>query len=798
MKKLLLFLSVLLSASAFAQTMPLPAHASPFTGNVRGFYFVAPTCFTITGADIPTDAGTGNQSIAIVRLNATPPLYSTTTNSFTVLFLVQNGSSTGTFPLNIQVEQGDIIGVLGQRGTTNSYGAASYTSNVNGFPTTLNRLGMQFPLTTTAPQDLWTENGGSISRVNLHYTPTITYNATSTMLTSNSFQFADAADTSFTSVWDYGDGSPLDTVDNPSHTYSASGTYNVCSYITNSCGTDTVCTSVNACLLTSAGYTSTAAGGMVSFTDASIDATSWSWDFGDGSPTDNTQNPSHTYSASGTYNVCLISGNVCSADTSCSMITVCIPVAATYTSSTAGGNASFTDASSGAPTAWAWDFGDGSPIDNNQNPSHTYTADGTYNVCLIAASGCSADTSCSTVTICLPVTASYSSSASGGNATFLDASTGATSWSWDFGDGSPVDNNQNTSHTYTADGTYNVCLIAASGCTADTSCTTVTICLPVAAAYTSSTNGGTAMFTDGSTNASGWIWDFGDGSPTDNNQNPSHTYSVNGTYAVCLIAMSGCASDTICDTVTICIPTSAGFSLMATGGGVVAFTDASAHATSWSWDFGDGSPTDNTQNPSHTYTVNGTYQVCLVATNACSSDTLCSTVTVCPEALAPAFSYTGSNLNYSFTNSSSGASGYLWDFDDNGATSSSASPSYTFVNTGMHIVCLAAWNDCGDTTVTCDSVLVQVAGVTENGAAASISVYPNPFSENATLLVQSQNLSGSFLLEIFDLSGQVVRTQNGVLNQQLSIGKEDLASGVYFYRVSKDGAPLGKGKLSVR
>jgi hypothetical protein len=153
--------------------MGLPAHASPFTGNVRGYYFTAPIDFAITGLRIPTDASSGNQSIAVVRLNVPPPLYSMTTDDFTTLFLTQNNSDSGILPVNLRVSAGDIIGVLGQRGTISSYGTAGSTQMIFGQSVTLNRLGMQFPLTTTPPQQLWTENGGSISRVELYYGPLV-------------------------------------------------------------------------------------------------------------------------------------------------------------------------------------------------------------------------------------------------------------------------------------------------------------------------------------------------------------------------------------------------------------------------------------------------------------------------------------------------------------------------------------------------------------------------------------------------------------------------------------------------
>ncbi|MBC7863066.1 MAG: T9SS type A sorting domain-containing protein [Bacteroidia bacterium] len=256
MKKLLLsvVLALTFTPNFRAQTMtqmPMPAHSSTFTGSVRGYYFTAPTCFTITGAEIPTEAGTGAQNLAIVRFGATPPLYSTTTNAFEILYLVQNGPATGILPTgNIIVNQGDIIGVLASRATANSYAPAGFTSNINGLTFPVQRLGMQFPLPTTTPQQLWTEAAGSISRAWLYYDTLMLYSFNAAV-SVDTVQFSNNTDSLYTSlfsVWNYGDGSPLDTAYNPKHIYAASGNYNVCSYVHTTCGIDTVCGMVSVCV----------------------------------------------------------------------------------------------------------------------------------------------------------------------------------------------------------------------------------------------------------------------------------------------------------------------------------------------------------------------------------------------------------------------------------------------------------------------------------------------------------------------------------------------------------------------
>ena len=648
--KLLLLISLLVTGSLWSQTQilaPMPGQTGTFSGNVRGYWFTAPTCFTITGADVPTEASSGNQSIAIVRFHGDtpPPAYSATTDAFTTLFLVQDGSATGIFPMNIQVEAGDVIGVLGCRGNVVSYSSSGNTTTIEGNTVTLTRMGMQFNLQTTVPTQLWTEAASNIGRVNLYYDTLITYNLASTEVTPGTYDFSNGADTSFVSSWDYGDGTPLDTVDNPTHIYAADGTYNVCTYITNSCQTDTLCTTVSVCMNT--------------------------------------------------------------------------PVAS-FLTSIADETVTFADNSTNNPVTWQWDFGDGN-TDFGHSPTHSYTASGTYNVCLIATNSCGlADTICQTVTVCIPTDADY-------QANYLSFNT--------------VD------------------------------------------------------FTDMSTLATSWAWDFGDGN-TSTAQSPSHTYAVSGTYTVCLIATGACTADTVCGTYTICYPALADFFINPISGGDASFINMSVWTDSWAWDFGDGNTSTDT-NATHTYTANGTYTVCLISSSACSADTTCSDITVCPEALTAAFTATGTDLDYAMSNTSSGASEYLWDFGD-GNTSTTASPSHTFPSSGVYTVCLQAINVCGDTTETCNTLTVTVTGINELAGVSSIEVYPNPFSDHTTIMVESTKLEGEYTVEMIDVTGKVVATQAGKFNQETVIEKNNLTPDLYFYRISQNGVKLGTGKLVVQ
>ncbi len=134
--------------------------------------------------------------------------------------------------------------------------------------------------------------------------------------------------------WDFGDGN-TSTLQSPSHTYAAGGTYTVQLTVTdNNGGTDAASESVTVVappnVPPTAGFTSSCTDLDCGFTDISIDGdgtvVSWSWDFGDGN-TSTLQNPSHSYAAGGTYTVQLtVTDNNGGTDTASGSVTVTAPV----------------------------------------------------------------------------------------------------------------------------------------------------------------------------------------------------------------------------------------------------------------------------------------------------------------------------------------------------------------------------------------------------------------------------------------------------------------------------------------
>lgn len=203
--------------------------------------------------------------------------------------------------------------------------------------------------------------------------------------------------------WSFGDGS-TSTQRHPSHSFASAGVYDVQLTVTNTYGSDQ---ETKAVTVTTAGSPPTAsftwtpanptAGQSVSFTDTSGGSpTSWLWAFGDGA-TSTQRNPTHTFTASGAYQVRLTATNAHGSDHETKTVSIgpaeTAPVA-NFTWAPAnpsvGQSVGFTDASSGSPTSWSWAFGDGSSS-THPHPTHTFSAAGSYSVRLTVANSSGSD-----------------------------------------------------------------------------------------------------------------------------------------------------------------------------------------------------------------------------------------------------------------------------------------------------------------------------------------------------------------------------------------------------------------------
>ena len=130
----------------------------------------------------------------------------------------------------------------------------------------------------------------------------------------------------------------------------------------------------------------------------------------------------------------------------------------------AGQEVQFADTSTGSPTSWQWNFGDGS-TSTEQNPRHAFAAQGFYKVSLTAGNNAGSRVKSRTMTVMASAgTASFtfnpSSPQTGKAIQFTDTSSNSpTSWQWHFGDGT-TSTTENPSHTYGAAANYTVTLNA--------------------------------------------------------------------------------------------------------------------------------------------------------------------------------------------------------------------------------------------------------------------------------------------------------------------------------------------------
>lgn len=528
--------------------------------------------------------------------------------------------------------------------------------------------------------------------------------------------------------WTFGDGGSS-SLKNPTNTYSSSSSYTVNMIVTDSRNCmDTVSKTLTVSPNPSADFsiTNACAYDTVKFNNStsvsSGSIASFNWDFGNNT-TGNTRHTGVVYGSSGFYTVKMVATSDKGCKDSLSK------TAQAYTLPTAGFSASnvcdnesmtFSNSSSGA-TSYSWDFGNSSGTSNASAPAYTYGSSGNYDVTLVATNSNSCNDTFSTqVSVHSLPSAAFTASdvCDGETASFSNTSTGATSYSWSYGDGAGS-SLASPSHTYGSSGSYNVSVIAttSNGCK-DTATGTLNVnanpvvkisaddeCIYDAVRVNNTTTG-----------ASTYAWNFGDGN-TSTATSPSNTYASAGTYNVVLTATSSksCSTKDSISVDVFAAPNAAFSTSIECAGGATDFTNTSSISSgtmSHNWDFGDNSGTSNNVSPSYTYASANTYTVELIVTsnNGCKDTTTSSAlVNALP---VPAFSATNTCLGtgMSFTNSSTGASTYSWDFDD-GNSSTSSAPTHTYGNAGTYKVELVAKSSQGCEASTTDNVVVYTLPV---------------------------------------------------------------------------------------
>lgn len=491
--------------------------------------------------------------------------------------------------------------------------------------------------------------------------------------------------------------------------------------------------------------------------------TSYTWNWGDGSPVGTNPSETHLFSSAGTKTVSLKVSNGCSDSITKVIIVSPQPTANfTVTSSCLNTTSNFisTTTSPNPVTSQVWNWGDNTAPGTGSNPSHTYNTIGTYTVKLVATDVNSCKDSINKIVtvypnpvvnfaanpVCLGAASSFS------NTSTIAAPDNITAYSWDFdNNGTPDSSVPTPTNTYPASGSYVVKLTATSNhscVTSSTASINVNTIPTVTFAPANACMNATVALNNTSSiplpdNLSAYNWNFGpNATPAQSTQQHpgSLSYSTAGVKTITLgvTANTGCAAS-ITRTVMVYQQPVANFSTTSVCfPGTTAFTDLSTTTAGtiqgWDWDFTTNGSIDNsTQAPSLAYPSSGTYTAGLTVTtsNGCKGN-VALPVNVWGHSI-PDFSpvqacygtaTTFTNLTNTTTNANVGGTpNYVWTFDD-------GTPSST-VNAPVHTYTLGA-NSNAVYSVTLTSTTVN--GCLDN-IVKSINVYAAPTASFTSNLV---------------------------------------------------------------
>jgi gliding motility-associated-like protein len=541
-------------------------------------------------------------------------------------------------------------------------------------------------------------------------------------------------------LWDFGDGSSGSDLQSPTHTFAAADIYQVSLTVVNnfSCANTRIKAHyVNDLPFVDFEYQAACAGSVTQFSSLASSAVgidSWQWDFGDGSSGSNAANPNHTFSLPGLYPVKLIVTDFLGCVDSITKVVEAFEIPTVAFDAPAvclGDSMFFTDLTLPQADSWSWSFGDGG-TSTDQNPKHLYQNAGTYSVLLQASTpgGCSSSVVQQVEVYPLPIVdfAWNFAACAGSEVQFEDLSQGisgdVTEWEWDFGDGSPVSNDQNPVHIFqTGDVAYNVQLVVVTetGCT-DTLVQEVGITGAPLAEFSISNGAGegpcvnnTFSFEDLSTTVNGiiqdWEWDFGDGNGS-GSKDPFHNYDEADTYTVRLIVTNtaGCVDTATQELDVFALPIVEFSFDSVCFGDTTQFIDSdfiNVGATDlWQYNFGDGSPTSDESDPKHLFTGPGDYTVILqlTDTNLCVNQ---------KDSIVPVYGLPLVNFTFdtaclfeatNFSDLSIPADHDLdewtWNFGDGNSVSGISNPSHTYDDFGNYttkLIVTDSWG-CVDST----------------------------------------------------------------------------------------------------
>ena len=235
----------------------------------------------------------------------------------------------------------------------------------------------------------------------------------------------------------------------------------------------------------------------------------------------------------------------------------------------------------------------------------------------------------------------------------------------------------------------------------------------------------------------------------------------------------------------------------------ISFTDVSTNdPTDWRWDFGDGSPVDITQHPTHTYTERDTFNVCLKVSNFVGSDSICRELIILKIPPVAGFVVNSNNApTIAFSDTSTNdPTAWHWDFGDEGDsdTANTQNATYTYQKNGIYEVCLTAFNEGGWSLPTCQNVEIGGIGIEETAARKLLKIYPNPVSGSAFIELEKNINSEQLSLKVFTVKGEELTMHYEVVQGGIRFHSNHLSSGSYFFEVYDAREKVGMGKFMVK
>ena len=445
-------------------------------------------------------------------------------------------------------------------------------------------------------------------------------------------------------AWTFEGGSPAFSNEiNPTVIYDQPGSFDVQLIVSNPAGTDTLL--LNQFITVGEGPVAAFSSavdpgsGTVTFINETTGNAIFHWDFGNEQISD-AQNPIHEYTQEGIFPVTLIAENSCGVDTVIEMVNIIFEPQAGYSFSTNNSCVpaliQFNNESTGAEATYEWFFEGGIPAQSNAiNPSVDYQNSGQFDVTLIVSNIAGADTLTEEQLILLDTLPSpgFIWEEEGLMIQFTNLSQNADQYQWDFGD-LVQSNDIMPIHTYSDPGTYLVSLWAFNQCGVSLVTDTVTLLGNPPEVGINLENGTgcaplTVEFFAEQSNADSLVWHFEGGNPDFSNEvNPIITFENPGSFGISLSGYNiyGNSVAIIPEAITVWDAPQADFEFEQAAGSVN-FYNTSENGTAYYWDFGDEAVSD-LENPSHWYLESGIFEVQLVVTNACGTDTITQEINV--------------------------------------------------------------------------------------------------------------------------------------------------------------------------